>query len=157
MPARPRPLLILLATPLLGLLLGGCWEVLTHQDEGDSDSLFMDNDGAVEVSPTSLSLTAPEGADGKASLTFTETTGEQGIEMDLALEGAAATQLAVYPGDLSVTVVPGGELGVQVTFSPDGSTTQADAELVVITTGTPAELRIPISTEVEPGDDDSSL
>ncbi len=142
---------------VLGLLLGGCWEVLTHQDQEDLDDLWMDRDGVIEVAPASLALSAAPGEDAKDSLTFTETTTERGIEMDLALEGDAAAQLGIHPGDLSVTVVSGGALEIQVTFSPDGSTTDATAELVVTTTGTPAELRIPITTETtDPGDDDSA-
>jgi hypothetical protein len=155
MPARRRLPALAALLPLL-LLLGGCWEVLSYQDQGDSDDLFMDTDGAVEVSPASLSLEASGGEDAKASLTFVETTGERGVEMVLALEGEAAGQLAVHPGELSVTLVPGGSLEIQVSFSPDGSTTDADAELVVTTTGTPAEMRIPIDTRLEPGDDDSA-
>jgi hypothetical protein len=146
MPARRRLPALAALLPLL-LLLGGCWEVLSYQDQGDSDDLFMDTDGAVEVSPASLSLEASGGEDAKASLTFVETTGERGVEM---------VQLAVHPGELSVTLVPGGSLEIQVSFSPDGSTTDADAELVVTTTGTPAEMRIPIDTRLEPGDDDSA-
>lgn len=143
---------------LLGLLLAGCWEVLTHQDQGDTDDLWMDTDGVVQVVPESLSLSAAPGEDAKAGLTFQETSGERGIEMELAFEGDAASQLDMAPGDLSVTLVSGGALEVQVTFSPDGSTVVDDAELVVTTTGTPAALRIPIVTETnEPGDDDSAL
>ena len=142
---------------LLGLLLGGCWEVLTHQDHEDLDDLWMDRDGVIEVAPASLALSAAPGEDAKDSLTFTETTAERGIEMDLVLEGDAASQLTVHPGEFSVTVVPGGALDVLVTFSPDGSTADASAELVVTTTGSPAELRIPITTETtDPGDDDSA-
>lgn len=141
---------------LLGVLLGGCWEVLTHQDD-NTDDLWMDTDGAVLVTPESLALAASPGEDAKTSLTFVETTAERGIEMELVLEGDAASQLDIYPGELSVTLVPSGSLEVQVTFSPDGSTSDAGAELVVTTTGTPPELRIPIVTETnDPGDDDSA-
>ncbi len=128
------------------LLLPGCWEVLTHQDE-DTGTDWMAWDGAVEVNPGSLALEAAPGETAVAALTLSETSARAGVEVAAALEGAAEG-LAIDPGRWSLALVPSGELEVRVSFSPSESTPSGSSELVLTTSGSPAEIRVPIATTV---------
>jgi hypothetical protein len=146
---RPRtsPLLSLLCLGLLvplGVALGGCWEVLSHQEDEETDDQWLQRDGTLEVSPASLDLATPMGASTSSTLTFREVSGTAGVEMELALEGEGAEFVTYRPGKWSLIVVPAGSLDVQVTFSPTAGATEADLELVGTTTGSPAEIRVPI-------------
>ena len=128
--------------PLLAVLvLAGCWEVLSHQEQ---ETVWMDWDGAVEVSPATLALSATTGEQTTAELLWTETSGRAGVEFDLAVQGDAADQLTFHPGEWSVGLTPSGTLAVQVTYSAPTEEITSQAELVATTTGTPAEIRIPI-------------
>jgi len=133
-----RPLLALLA----GLLLPGCWEVLSHQEQ---ETVWMDWNGAVAVNPSELELAAAPGEQATAELVWTETSGMAGVEFDLVLEGDAADQLAIHPGEWSVGLTPSGVLTVQVTYTAPSEASTGQAELVATTTGTPAEIRIPVT------------
>lgn len=128
----------------LGVALGGCWEVLSHQEEEESEDRWLQRDGTLEVSPASLDLATPVGTSTSSMLTFREVSGTAGVEMELALEGEGAEFVTYRPGKWSVIVVPAGSLDVQVTFSPTAGATEANLELVGTTTGSPAEFRIPI-------------
>jgi hypothetical protein len=125
---------------LAGLCLPGCYDVLTHQD---AETVWMEWTGTVEVSPTSLELTAAPGEQATAELVFRETSGKAGAEMALTLEGDAASQLAFRPGEFTVAVTPDGALTVVVTYTAAAGA--GTAELVVTSSGTPAEIRIPIA------------
>ncbi len=130
-----------------GISLSGCYEVLTHQDENVDDT-WMSWDGTVQVSPESLELAAVPGTPVTGELTFLETSAKGGAEMTLALEGTGTERLSVFPGQWSVAVVPSGQLVLQVTFSPEDGDTGGAAELVITNSGTPTEIRVPITTVV---------
>lgn len=128
--------------PLLAALsLAGCWEVLSHQEQ---ETVWMDWDGTVEVTPAALDLTATAGEQTTTELLWTETSGKAGIEFDLVVEGDAAEQLTLHPGEWSVGLTPSGALTVQVTYTASAQAATTQAELVATTTGTPTEIRIPV-------------
>lgn len=127
-----------------GLLLGGCWEVLSHQDQEQTDDKWMGDDGTVEVTPSSLQLSTPVGTTTAETLSFREVSGEAAVEMELKLEGEGAEHVQLRPGRWSVIVVPAGTLEVEVTFAPAAGAVEGPIELVATTTGSPAELRVPI-------------
>ncbi len=126
---------------LSGLYLSGCYDVLTHQD---AETVWMDWTGTVEVAPASLQLSAATGQSIAGELAFTETSGEAGAEMALSLGGDAAGQLAIEPGEFTVAVTPRGSLPITVTYTAPAEVGSSTAELVVTSSGTPAEFRIPI-------------
>ena len=134
--ARRVPLLL-----VLGLFLGGCWEVLSHQE---SETVWMTWDGTVEVSPASLELSAPAGDQALAEITLVETSGKAGVEMELAIEGAGSDHVSVQPGEFTVGLTPSGSLIVRVLFQAPGNAADYTPELVITTTGTPAEIRVPL-------------
>jgi len=123
------------------VLLTGCWEVLSHQDQ---ETVWMEWNGTVEVAPSSLDLSATTGEQAIAELVLTETSGTAGIEIELVVEGDAAEQIAIDPGEFSLGLTPEGVLTVQVTYAAPGDVTAGTAELIATTTGSPAEIRIPI-------------
>lgn len=137
---------------LLGLCLGGCYQVLSGE-QGDTDDLFMKNDGAVAVAPEALALEAVAGQQATATLTWTETSTTAGIEMELAVQGEGAEVVTIHPGQWSVTVVPSGALQMTVTYTATAGDPDRTLELVATTTGTPAEVRVPITTHVLPAGD----
>lgn len=142
----PRTLLLLL-TVTIEFALCGCYEVLTHQDE-NVDETWMEWDGTVQITPESLELAAAPGSPATAELTVRETSTKGGAEMTLALEGEGTERISLYPGMWSVAVVPSGELVLQVTFAPEDGDTGGVAELVITNSGTPAQIRVPITTVV---------
>jgi len=129
---------------ILGLVLGGCWEVLTQQE---SETVWMAWDGSVQASPASLQIAAPAGDQADAELTLTETSGLAGVEIELAVEGAGAEHVTVHPGEFSVGLTPSGQLSLQVTFQAPTTASQYSPELVISTTGTPTEIRVPLQLE----------
>lgn len=137
---RPRLLLLGLLGPL-GLFATGCWEVLTHQE---SETVWMTWDGSVDVSPTTLQLTAAAGEGTTGELTLAETSGKAGIEMELTVEGAGAEHVTLTPGEFTVGLTPSGSLIIQVLFQAPANAAQYAPELVLTTTGEPAEIRVPL-------------
>lgn len=133
-----------LLTPLvmlLGLLLGGCWEVLSHQE---SETVWMTWDGSVDVTPSALELSAAAGDTATAEVTFIETSGKAGVEMELAVDGAGADHVSLTPGEFTVGVTPSGQLTVLVAFQAPGNAAEYAPEIVVTTTGSPSEIRVPL-------------
>ncbi len=126
---------------ILGLLLGGCWEVLSHQG---SETVWMGWDGSVDVTPSSLELSADAGETATAEVTFIETSGKAGVEMELAVEGTGADHVSLAPGEFTVGVTPAGQLAVVVTFQAPGNAAEYTPEIVATTTGSPSEIRVPL-------------
>jgi len=124
------------------LLTTGCWEVLTAEQ---TETVWMEWDGTVEITPATLEMTAQTGQQVTADLTLLETSGRAGIELQLVVEGDGASTLSIYPGEFSVGLTPSGTLAVQVTFTAPAEAGTSSAELVATTTGSPGEVRIPIT------------
>jgi hypothetical protein len=131
----------LLPLTLLGFFLAGCWEVLTHQE---SETVWMAWDGSLDVSPATLQLTAAAGELATGAITLSETSGKAGVEMELTVEGTGAEHVTLTPGEFTVGVTPAGSLTVQVQFQAPGDTVEYAPELVITTTGSPAEIRVPL-------------
>ncbi len=131
----------LLPLTLLGFVLAGCWEVLTHQE---SETVWMGWDGAVDVAPATLQLTAAAGDLTTEAFTLTETSGKAGVEMELAVEGTGAEHVTLTPGEFTVGLTPSGSLTVQVQFQAPDEAAEYAPELVITTTGEPAEIRVPL-------------
>jgi len=147
----PRLRSLSLATALLCLLgpaLAGCWEVLTHQDEEESEDRWLKDNGTVEVTPPSLQLATAIGTSTSETLSFREISGSAAVEMEFVVEGTGAEYVTLQPGRWSVMVVPAGTLDVQVTFTPTAGATDAEIEIVATTTGSPAEVRVPVQLSI---------
>lgn len=127
------------------LLLTGCWDVLTAEQ---TETVWMEWDGSVEITPAALELAAEAGQQTTADLTLSETSGRAGIELQLVLQGDGASSLTIHPGEWSVGLTPTGTLTVQVTFTAPSEAGTQQAELVATTTGSPAEVRIPITLTI---------